>query len=613
MTAEMILAFAILFGAVVLFATERVRPEIVALLVVVALVVTGLSTAKEACAGLGDPSVWMIGALFVVGEGLVRTGLAHEVGDAIVARAGASEARLVALLMASAALLSAVLSSTGVVAIFLPIVLGIGQKTGLPPSRLLLPLAFAALIGGTLTLIATPPNLVVNAALEQARERPFGFFGITPLGLLLAGVAIGYCVLVGRRLLPASPRQGPGATPPSIRALSDVYGLPARQRLFRVEESSRLVGSAIGEAQLRRDHGLTVVALLRSSRRRLRVLAASADALVRGGDVLYAFEDEGVAEASLRDLGFVPEPFDEAVADALTDEIGVAELLLPPDSELVGRTLWEIAWRSRRQLVVLGIKRGGTPIVGSLVRETLREGDVVLVAATWQRLRELRSDPRDVVVLTLPAEHELSAPSRSRRDHALLILAFMVVAMTAELAPNVAVVLAAALAMAFTRCVDVESAYRSIHWPNLLLIAGMLPLASALERTGAAGLLARGLVGGLGGGGPYALLAVVFGITVLLSLVLSNTATAALMAPVALEVAASVGLSPRPFALIVAVAASCAFATPVSSPVNTLVMAPGGYRFADYARLGFPLVLLCLLVSVLVAPLVYPFHVGAAS
>ncbi len=281
-------------------------------------------------------------------------------------------------------------------------------------------------------------------------------------------------------------------------------------------------------------------------------------------------------------------------------------MLLPPDSELVGRTLRQAAFRTHHGLSVLGIRRGDHPLVGNLIEEKLAFGDILLVAGAWKRIGLLQSDARDFLVLNLPVELSEVAPARRQAPAALLILLAMVVVMTFGLLPNTAAVLLAALAMGLFRCLRLDDAYRSINWPSLVVIAGMLPLAKALEQTGGVALMADGLVSGLGPLGPLALLSGVFLLAALVGLFISNTATAVLMAPVAIAAAQQIGVSPYPFAMTVAMAASAAFATPVSSPVNTLVMTPGNYRFNDFLRVGTPLILLMLVITLLVVPLLFP-------
>jgi di/tricarboxylate transporter len=607
MTPDTWFVFGVLATAVALFASERLRPDVVALLVIVALVLGGILPVSEALAGFGDSVVVLIAGLFVVGEGLVRTGVANRIGVWLTEVAGASETRLLVLLMLAVAGLGAVMSSTGVVAIFIPVVLGVAGRLGIGPGRLMMPLAFAALLSGMLTLIATPPNLMVNDALRTAGLQPFGFFGISPIGLLALAMGVVYLWAVGSRLLPASsPPAGTAGRRLTLRELGESYGLIGQLHRLRVEPDSPLAGQTVADAQLRSRYGLTLVGVERQRRFGDKVVPALAATELHSGDVVYAIGPADAADAVGATERLARLPVEDDQRQGLVKELGMVEVLLPPDSELVGQTLRQAAFRSHHGLSVLGIRRGGRPLPGNLSEEKLAFGDVLLVAGSWKQIGLLQGDHRHFLVLDLPAEFGEVAPAYRRAPFALLVLLAMVVAMTFGLVPNAVAVLLAALAMGLFRCLRLEDAYRSINWPSLVVIAGMLPLAKALEKTGGVTLIADGLVAGLGGFGPLALLAGVFLLAALVGMFISNTATAVLMAPIAITAAQEIGASPYPFAMTVAVAASAAFATPVSSPVNTLVLAPGGYRFNDFVRVGLPLLLLVMALTLLVVPLLLP-------
>ena len=607
MTPDTGFVFGVLAAAVVLFASDRLRPDVVALLVIVALVLGGILPVSEAVAGFGDSVVVLIAGLFVVGEGLVRTGVANRIGIWLTGVAGASETRLLALLMLAVAGLGAFMSSTGVVAIFIPVVLGIAGRLGIGPGRLMMPLAFAALLSGLLTLIATPPNLIVNDALRSAGLKPFSFLGITPIGLLALGVGIIYMRVVGSRLLPANaPPTGTAGRRQTLQELGESYDLIGQLHRLRVEPDSPLAGQTVAEAQLRSRHGVTLVGVERQRRFGDKVAPALAATELHSGDVFYLVGPVDAVEAVVATERLARLPIEDSQRQGLVKELGIVEVLLPPDSELVGQTLRQVAFRSRHGLSVLGIRRQGRPLPGNLSDETLAFGDVLLVAGSWKRIDLLREEQKDFLVLALPVEFGEVAPAHRRAPFALLVLLAMVVAMTFGLVPNTVAVLLAALAMGLFRCLRLEDAYRSINWPSLVVIAGMLPLARALEKTGGVTLIADGLVAGLGGFGPLVLLAGVFLMAALVGMFISNTATVVLMAPIAIAAAQEIGVSPYPFAMTVAVAASAAFATPVSSPVNTLVLAPGGYRFADFMRVGLPLILVVMTITLLVVPLLLP-------
>jgi di/tricarboxylate transporter len=607
MTPDALFVFGVLAAAVILFASDRLRPDVVALLVIVALTLGGVLPVSEAVAGFGDSIVILIAALFVVGEGLVQTGVANQVGAWLTRVAGASETRLLVLLMLTVAGLGAFMSSTGVVAIFIPVVLGIANRLGIGPGRLMMPLAFAALLSGMLTLIATPPNLMVNDALRTAGLQPFGFFSITPIGLLALGLGIVYMWAVGSRLLPASPPPtGTAGRPQTLLDLVESYNLANQFHRLRVEPNSPLAGQTVAEARLRTRYGVTIIGVGRQERFAEVVASALANTEFHPADVLYV----GGSAAAVETLGVAERltglPIEESQERSLVKELGLIEVLLPPDSELIGQTLHQAAFRSHHGLSVLGIRRRGRALPGDLIEEKLAFGDVLLVAGSWKQIGLLQGDRQHFLVLNLPAEFSEVAPAHRRAPLALLVLLAMVVMMTFGWVPTTVAALLAALAMGLFRCLRMEDAYRSINWSSLVVIAGMLPLAKALEKTGGVALVADGLAAGLGPFGPLALLAGIFLLAALVGLFISNTATAVLMAPVAIAAAQQIGVSPYPFAMTVAVAASAAFATPVSSPVNTLVLAPGGYRFSDFVRVGLPLILVVMAITVLVVPLLLP-------
>ena len=375
---------------------------------------------------------------------------------------------------------------------------------------------------------------------------------------------------------------------------------------LQVAPDSLLAGQTVAEARLRTRYGVTIVGIGRQERFTETVSSALANTELHPADVLYVIGPATAIETLSAAERLTGLPIVEGQERSLVQELGMVEVMLPPDSELIGQSLRQAAFRSRHGLSILGIRRGGRPLSGSLAGEKLAFGDILLVAGAWKRITLLQGDPKAFLVLTLPAELSEVAPAYRQAPFALAILLAMVALMTFGLVPNAVAVLLAALAMGLFRCLRMEDAYRSINWPSLVVIAGMLPLAKALEKTGGITLMADGLVAGLGGFGPLALLAGTFLLAALIGLFISNTATAVLMAPVAIAVAQKIGVSPYPFAMTVAVAASAAFATPVSSPVNTLVLAPGGYRFNDFVRVGLPLILLVMAITVLVVPVLLP-------
>ncbi|MDE3738525.1 SLC13 family permease [Pseudomonas resinovorans] len=608
MNLDLLMVLGLLMAAITLFVLNKPRMDVVALLVIVALPLTGILDIQHTLAGFSDPSVVLIAALFVIGDGLVRTGIAYRLGDWLVARAGSSETRLLVLLMLAAAGLGSVMSSTGVVAIFIPVALGVAARLKIAPARLMMPLAFAGLISGMLTLVATAPNLVVHSELRRAGLDGFGFFSLTPIGLAVLALGIVYMLLTRHWLTPRGNDEGAAAPRLTLADLATAYDLNERERRLKVRADSPLARQALNELELRKQYGINVIAVERQRRFRTLLLMATGNTLLEPGDVLLvdlASPAIGLLGA-YQELGLEPLPLQASYYSLHAHQLGLAEVALPPESKLPGKTIQELGFRSRHQLNVVGLRRHGQALEGVLVDEKLKASDTLLVAGEWKCIHQLQGQSRDFLVLSLPAEVNEVAPTARKAPYALLSLAVMIFLMVSGLVPNVMAALIGCLLMGAFRCIDLDSAYRAIHWPTLILIVGMLPFAQALQQTGGIDLAVKGLVALLGNAGPYAMLASLFIVTALIGLFISNTATAVLMAPVAIATAQQLGMSPYPFAMIVALAASAAFMTPISSPVNTLVLGPGQYRFGDFVRVGVPFTVLVMIVSVFLVPLVFP-------
>ena len=607
MVTTMNTVFFILLVAGVLFATNKVRPDVVALLTVLALMLTGILTPQEALSGFGNPVVLLVAGLLVVGESLTRTGVAQAISRWMMRTAGDSETRLLVLVMGTAAVLGAVMSSTAVVAILIPAVLGIGRKTGIPASRLLIPLSYAALISGMLTLIATTPNLVASAELGREGYEPFSFFSITPIGLLILVVGIAYMLLVGRRFLPGESEGSERAVESGMRDLLDRFGTAGKGVRLRILPGSPLIRRSLKDSEIGSRYHLRVAMLEREERLgRVTKASPSGDLMLRAGDVLVVGGAATAIEELIQDAGLEELETLERHRGRWLRDVGLAVILIHPESRLVGKSVKSGSFRKRFRLLVLGVRRKGK-LLENFDERRLESGDEMLVLGPWDLIGRLRSNSHDFVVLSLPTEILEEAPVRRKAPIALIILAVMVVLAALEVVPMVVAVLMAALAAVFARTLTMEDAYRSIHWSSLVLIAGMLPAAVALEKTGGVDVIVGGLVSGLGASGPYLMMTAIFFLTAGLGLFLSNTATAVLMAPIAIGAAQAMQISPYAFVMTVAIAASAAFVTPFSTPVVTLVVSPGGYRFADFVKVGVPLLVLTWLVTMAVTPLVFPF------
>ncbi|HBS5705231.1 TPA: SLC13 family permease [Klebsiella pneumoniae] len=610
MNGELIWVLSLLAIAVVLFATGKVRMDAIALMVIVAFVLSGTLTLNEAFSGFSDPNVILIAALFIIGDGLVRTGVATKMGAWLVSVAGNSETKMLIYLMLTVAGLGAFMSSTGVVAIFIPVVLSVSARMNTSPSRLMMPLSFAGLISGMMTLVATPPNLVVNSELLREGLHGFSFFSVTPIGLVVLILGIVY-MLAMRFMLKTdngdSARDGRKRS--TFRDLIREYHLTGRARRLAIRPGSPMIGQRLDDLKLRERYCANVIGVERWRRFRRVIVNVNGVSEFRARDVLLI--DMSASDVDLRQFcgEQMLEPMvlrGEYFADQALD-VGMAEVALIPDSEMIGKTVREIAFRTRFGLNIVGMKRDGKAMDGSVVDEPLQLGDILLVVGNWRQIALLAKRGRDFVVLNMPVEVDDASPAHSQAPHAIFCLVLMVALMLTDEIPNPIAAIIACLLMGKFRCINAESAYKAIHWPSIILIVGMMPFALALQKTGGVDLVVKGLMDVAGGEGPYLMLGCLFVICAAIGLFISNTATAVLMAPIALAAAKSMGVSPYPFAMVVAMAASAAFMTPVSSPVNTLVLGPGKYSFSDFVKIGVPFTILVMVVCVLLIPVLFPF------
>lgn len=624
MTPDMWIAIFILFAAILLFLTEWVRVDVVALGVIIVLILSNLLSPQEALSGFSNPAVLTIAALFVVGGAIMQTGLAGAIGRRILEIAGSGEMRLTAVIMTTVALLSAVMSDTGTVAVLLPGIISLAIGAKISSSKLLIPLAYGALLGGATTLIGTPPNIIVSDLLREQGLTPFSFFDYTPIGLVLLVAGIGFMLLIGHRIIPNYKATTDVQRVETPEELVDLYLLPDNLYRLRVRRGSNLIGLTLAEASLRRDFDLNILDISRADQNRHTTLyeeAVSAtvsqesrsseltaetvfqlnDTLITKGDVT------DITQAAARwNLGVQPARVDDEDA-LISDEVGIAEIVLPPRSSLLGNNLVELGFGSRYHLTVLDIQRPGSEGKLNLKETSLRFGDTLLVQGPWKNILDLRKKRRDFIVMGQP-EIMIGAPARAKAPLALLILVGMLVLMITNLIPIVAASLLAAMAMILTGCLSIDEAYEAVDWKSIVLVAGMIPMSIALEQVGLVNLASQGLVDGLGSYGPLFVLVGLFSLTSLFTQVLSNTATTVLIAPIGLTAAQKLGIQPYAFLMGIAIAASMAFATPVASPVNTLIMGAGNYRFKDYLKIGLPMIMLVMILSILLLPFLWPFN-----
>lgn len=616
MSVEMWITLIILVAAIVLFVTEWLRVDVVALCVLIALLATNILTTEEAVAGFSSTSVISIGSLFIVGGAVFHTGLAASIGERILKIAGTNETRLIATLMIAVAVLSSFISSTGVVALMLPAVISLARSVKIPASRLLMPLAFSALLGGSATLIGTPPNIIVSEALQKAGYAPFDLFSFSVTGVVLIIAGVIYVLMIGRRLLPTRVVEQTVHRMETPTELFVLYQLPNNLFRLHVQGQSPLVNETIANSHLGHDYGVSIVSIghngnsaTSEARQMATVHTPSPSTVIRTGDVLVVQGDLSnvTAAAGRWNLGIVAnEPVVEN--DVITNEVGIAELILRPRSSLNGKTLVDVRFGSTYRLTVLNLRRPGVDEPLDIKTTPLKFGDVLLIQGRWKDIFALKRLRHDFIVMGEPEAAEFGA--FMRKSHApitLIVLGLMIVAIALNIMSLTLASMLAALAIVLTGCLTMDEAYDSIDWRSLFLIAGMLPMSTALVKVGLVDLIASTLVTTVGAWGPLFVLAGLFILTATLTQVISNTATALLIAPIALAAGQGLGVEPHAFLMMVAIAASMAFASPIASPVNTLVMSAGNYRFLDYTRVGALMVFISFLITMVVLPILWPF------
>jgi di/tricarboxylate transporter len=610
MTEKMLVVFGILAVAIGLFAWGRPRADIVALLVVLALMSSGILTPAESLAGFGSPVVILIAAVFIVSEGLVNTGVAQRLGEAVVKAGRGNETRLVAMIMLLAGGVGAVLSSSALAAMLIPVVLTIANKTGLNRKRMLMPLCISVTISGMMTLIASSSNIIIENILRERGATPLGFFSWAPIGIIILAISILFTLAIGRDLLSRQrSEEETGDGSPKVSDTIAAYDLEDRWHRLSVPAGSSLVGRTVAEMRplLRDRFGLMIVGFEKHRQGKTKFSPALPETIFEAGDVIFTLVAEERLPELLEALGCRRVgSLDERQRQEALQDMGVAEVMLASESKAIGKPLSELEIPSRYRLSVLAIRHRGRPLTENLGQQVLDFGDTLLVGGKWEDIDRLRDERDNFVILNLPLEYQERLPARGRAPIAVVILLVMVAIMVFQSLPNSAAALIAALAMIAGGCVRLDNLYRAISWKTLVLIAGMLPLATALSKTGATTLMAKGLVKALGSLGPNWMLGAVFLITALVGLFISNSVTAVLIAPIAIEAADALRVSPQAFAMTVAIACSASYVTPVSSPANMLVMEPGGYRFGDYVKVGLPMLLLTLIATVILVRVLFP-------
>jgi di/tricarboxylate transporter len=600
MDTTLTITFVILAGALVLFLTDKLPADLVALLVVVALGVTGVLTPAEAFSGFSRSAVITIIAIFVLTEGLQRTGVTDQVGNVLLRVGGQSEMRLIVTVMLAGAFLSLFMNNIAAAAVLLPAVSGAARKVSISKSRLLMPLAFATILGGMATLLTTS-NIILNSLLLDNDVEGYRITDFLPVGLLVVVAGIAYVALIGRNLLPNDSPVERTQAPNAAGDLVEAYGLGRNLFRARLPENSSLIGKTLAESHLREDFDVSVVAIERGER---RIFALSPETKIRTSDILVMEGDE--EDFRQRDVEpyveFLPTP-EWKESDLESQIVEVVEAMIAPRSRLIGKTLRESHFREKYGMSVLAIWRGEEEIFFELADLPLEFGDALLLQGTRDRLNVLADDP-DLILLVSKGETAIAVPNKGL----VAIVIFVATLAFAVVFPDLTgpIMLGGGLAMMLTGIISTEQAYSSIGWKSVFLVAGMLPMGIALTKTNAAALIATEFNDILGGYAPIIMLAGIILFTMIFTQAINGAVAAAVIGPIAIKIAQQTGVNPRSMVMGIALASSMAFITPLGHPVNVLVMSPGGYKFRDFVKVGLPMTLILFVVVMIFLPIFWP-------
>ena len=620
----MTITLIILIITVAMFIWGKVRADIVALTALAALLVFGILTPAEALAGFSSPIVVMMIGLFVVGGAIMQTGLAKLTGNKLMALSRGNETITFLLVMLVTSFIGAFVSNTGTVALMMPIIMSLAAGSGMQSSRFLMPLAFAGSLGGMLTLIGTPPNLVIDEVLTEAGFKPLAFFSFFPVGIIV--IAIGIIVLMPLSKIFLSKKQS-GKKKKQGKSLDDLvdeyqlldnlhrYIVPSRRPSAALDENGEqmdIVGKTLKDLSIQKKYGVSIIEIRNEKKSRLGLVKdvsqnmAKSSSTIQVHDTLYIIGEEEKMKRFASDYGL------RKMKDVKIDfyDLGLTEIVVMPTSNFAGLRIGEANLRKRFGINVLGVKRGDEYITDNLIATKLHVGDMLLVQGEWTNLAHLATDTGNWVVIDQPEKTADKVLLDYKAPVAAAIMLLMIAMMVFDFIPvaPVTAVIIAGLLTVFAGCFrNVEAAYKTINWESIVLIAAMMPMSTALEKTGASALVSQGLVDSLGAMGPTALLAGIYFTTSLMTMFISNTATAVLMAPIALVAAQQVGVSPYSFLFAVTLGASMCFASPFSTPPNALVMKAGGYTFMDYVKVGLPLQIIIGVVMTFVLPLLFPY------
>lgn len=591
MTVEIVIVLAFVVVTVILFVTERLPVDLVSVIVMAGLILSGIITPEEGIAGFSHPATVTVGAMFVLSAGLYRTGAVNFVGTRLVSVGKRNFWLALAILMVTAGGFSAFINDTAVVAIFLPIVLGLSRELRVSPTRLLMPLSFGALFGGVCTLIGTSTNILVSSIAVKHGQPPFGMFEFTPFGAVILAAGTLYMLFVGVRLLPERPEEAD---------LRKLFGIGDYLIEVILEPGARSAGSVLAEAPLLKDLSFRSVDVYRDGKR----LEDPPERIVlQAGDHLKVRCDLETFRKLQERKGITLRQEREGGDERKGEETILVEAVIAPASTLDGRSLRQARFRSRYGFTALAVRHRGLAMREHLEEMQLQAGDVLLFEIERHQLDQLREDTTFVLV----SEVEFPTFRKRRMAYAAAIIVLVVGSAAFGLLPILVSAVIGCILMVLARCLTLEEAYGAVQWKVIFLLGGVLALGTAMEKSGAAHLVANALVETVGAWGPRALLSAFYLLTSLLTNIMSNNATAALLTPIAISTAEAYGFDARPFLMAVAYAASAAFMTPVSYQTNTLIYSLGQYRYADFLRVGTPLNIMFWILATIMIPWFWPF------
>ena len=612
----MTLVLVILFITIALFIWGKFPPDVVALIAMLSLYLFGILEVKEALSGFSNTTVIMIAALFIIGEGLSRTGWTALAGKFFVEWAGKSVPKLLVIVTLGASILSGFVSNTGTVAALLPVTVSAAWNAGTLPSKLLMPVAFGSNTGGLLTLTGTPPNIIASNALVENGFEGFSFFEFGLIGLPLLLVAIIYFRFIGHRLLPKNKTANkPVDLDAEMLKWMEGYSIGENLYRFRIRSMSPLIGTQMGHWNFEEDFKVSIMRLRRrhpsplQQKTPLFVELPGADTEMRYHDIITVKGEAAAVNRLMQtySLGILPAPSekDGLKEEFINQEVGMAEMLITPKSIFVGKQINLGQYLKKSGVQLLAASRNNRPLKGEI---TINAGDAFVIRGPWHNIESLKNLYENVVIIGSPEAMAKNVTALTPKSFiAMGTLLLMIILLVFKIVPGAIAALLCAGIMMLTRCVPISKAYKGISWTSVIMIAAMIPMGIALQKTGVAQLAAENLVSFLGTWHPVALLGGIFLLTTAFSQTINNSATAVLMAPIALIAATTLGVSPKPFLITVAISASTAFLTPVGTTTNAMVMTAGGYKFMDYVKVGGPLLLLFFITTLILVPLIWNF------